>query len=471
MSSSSALRHVDDGLAERLSRICEVSQSSSVLARHGKDESYHECVPPELVAFPESTAEVSAVVRECAAARTAIVPYGTGTSLEGHVQAPEGGVCVDLGAKMTRIVDESVEDQAATCEAGVTRGALNRSLRSSGLEFAVDPGADASLGGMAACGASGTRAVSIGTMRENVTGLQVVLPDGRVADCGGKFRKSSAGYDLVRLFVGSEGTLGVLTECTVKLSPRPAFLASAVITFASVRLAGEAVVTLLASGVPLKRCELLDATTVNAFNRYNRDNDNPALPERATLFLELGDAALAVLDAHLALAKEICEFVDPDAAVASSLNDEAAAADLWKARHSTYYAALALKKPDGRAIVTDVCVPLSKFADMVEASVRFVDEYDVVGPTFGHAGDGNIHTILCYNDHDDQPYLDRLHACHHRIVDRALALGGTISGEHGVGAGKRAYLRRQYGDATIDTMATIKAAIDPLGIMNPRKIL
>ena len=463
--------HVDDVLCSRLSRVAETSTSRAVLERHGKDESYHRCVPPEVVVYPETTEDVSAIVRLCAETRTPIIPFGTGTSLEGHIQALEGGVSIDLGAKMTGILDERVEDMSAKVQAGVTRQTLNASLRSSGFEFCVDPGADASLGGMAACGASGTMAVSIGTMRENVLGMQVVLPDGQVAEFGGNYKKSSAGYDMTRLFIGSEGTLGVITQLTVKLHPRPGALASAVVAFPSggVHAAGDAVVNLLSSGLPLRRCELLDATTIAAFNLYNNDH----LPEQPTLFVELADSGSSddVLQAHLELAHEICADVSPDATITTTFNDDAAAAQLWRARHATYYAALALKKPDGRAIVTDTVVPLSHFADMVQACVDAVADFNVVGPVFGHAGDGNIHTILTYNDHDDAAYLDRLHACNDRIVSKALDFGGTISGEHGIGSGKKKYLRRQFSQATLDTMAAVKNALDPLGIMNPGKIL
>ena len=462
---------VDDGLVSRLERICEVSTRKEVLERHGKDESYHECVPPEVVVFPASTEEVSAVVRECAASRVAMIPYGSGTSLEGHVQALRGGVCVDVGMKMTNILEENVEDMVAICEAGVTRHTLNRSLRATGLEFCVDPGADASLGGMAATGASGTMAVSVGTMRENVLGMQAVLADGKIAEFGGRTKKSSAGYDLSRLFVGSEGTLGIITRVNVKLYPIPEFVAAAVVTFRGddqVTSAAQSVVNLLGTGLEsLRRCELLDATTIAAFNEYHHSAD---VPENATLFLEFGDATQEGVETHLALAEEICKDICESVTVESTF-DETKAKDLWKARHATYYAALALKKPNGRAIVTDVCVPLSHFATMVEASVQDVRELNVVGPVFGHAGDGNIHTILCYNDHDDQHYLDRLHECNDRIVTRALKVGGTISGEHGIGSGKRKYLRRQFPPATIETMAAIKAALDPLAIMNPGKIL
>lgn len=407
------------------------------------------------------------IVQLCAEEGVAIVPFGCGTSLEGHIKAVFGGVCVDVGAKMTRILSENLEDQDVRCEAGVTRLALNRSLRHSGLQFMVDPGADATIGGMAACGASGTMAVRYGTMRENVLSLTAVLANGQIVDTGCRSRKSSAGYDLTRLLVGSEGTLGVLTEIGLRVHPVPAHIAAATVTFPSgVRCAADAVLAMLALGLPLRRCELLDAATVAAFNRYNAKQ--PDIPELATLFLELADVSPAGLEHQVDLARLVAD--ENYGTNFQSSDDEAKATALWAARHSTYYAALALK-PNGHAIVTDACVPLSKLADVIQATVDDVSQSNVVGPVFGHAGDGNIHCILCYNDQDDQQYLDRLYAVNSRIVARAIAAGGTCTGEHGVGVGKRSSLRAQYSSATIDTMVLIKRALDPSGVMNPGKIL
>eukprot|EP00632_Arachnochrysis_sp_CCMP2950_P004178 CAMPEP_0185711248 /NCGR_PEP_ID=MMETSP1164-20130828/32478_1 /TAXON_ID=1104430 /ORGANISM="Chrysoreinhardia sp, Strain CCMP2950" /LENGTH=308 /DNA_ID=CAMNT_0028378783 /DNA_START=6 /DNA_END=932 /DNA_ORIENTATION=- len=308
-------------------------------------------------------------------------------------------------------------------------------------------------------------------MRENVTGLSVVLADGSVVETGARAKKSSAGYDLTKLFIGSEGTLGVITEVAVRLHPEPAVVAAAKAGFATVREAADAVSSLLALGLhSLRRCELLDAATVAAFNTYNAQKGGgvAAVPERATLFLEFGDVSEVVVEAHVACAREACEETGAEAFEWSV--DEAEARELWKARHATYYAALALKR-DGRAIVTDSCVPLSAFADVVDSTVADVRASDVVGPVFGHAGDGNIHCILTYAPDDDAAYLERLHGVAERIVQRTLDAGGSISGEHGVGAGKRHWLRRQYSDATMRAMRAVKDALDPLGIMNPGKIL
>lgn len=452
-------------IASQLERICEASQSTSVLERHGKDESHHACIPPQIVVFPESLEQVQAVVKVCNENRVALVAFGTGTSLEGHIQALEGGVCLDT-SKLNRIIEENVDDGDALVEAGVTRGALNASLRASGVQMMVDPGADASLGGMAACGASGTMAVRYGTMRENVLGMTAVLANGDVVKLGGRARKSSAGYDLSGLMVGSEGTLGVITELRVRVHPVPARVAAATVSFPSggVRAAADAVVALLNVGMQPRRCELLDKETIVAFNRYHRDSRETS----ATLFLEFADVTDVALASQLELAHETCE--DFGGVSFESSTDEDHARRLWAARHHTYYAALALK-PNGRALVTDACVPLSNLADCVDATVADVKASGVVGPVFGHAGDGNFHCILVHNDDDDEAYMDALKSVNDRIVRRALDAGGTCTGEHGVGVGKKPYLRLQYGDATVDAMTRLKAALDPRGILNPGKIV
>uniref|UniRef100_A0A7S3JZT6 D-lactate dehydrogenase (cytochrome) n=1 Tax=Aureoumbra lagunensis TaxID=44058 RepID=A0A7S3JZT6_9STRA len=462
---------VTPGVMSTLESICQCTDNPSVLERHGKDESYHECIPPSVVAFPEQVDEIQAIVRLCAEKRIPIIPYGTGTSLEGHIQALEGGITLDLGVKMNHILDENTIDMVAKVQAGVTRKQLNTSLRYSGLEFAVDPGADASLGGMVACAASGTMAMSKGTMRENTLGLEVILPDGKLAQLGGRTKKSSAGYDLTRLFVGSEGTLGIITNATLRLHPLPARIAAIVVAFDGVRQAAEAVIYLLAmcsSGV-LRRCEFLDPTTIRAFNHYQNYSDESKLPERATLFIELGDATQELLFAHIEIVRDLCLEIDNHAHFNASM-DPQRSQELWAARHRTYYASLALK-PNGKAVVTDTCVPLSQFAQVVQETVNTVHEFNIIGPVFGHAGDGNIHAILVHSDEDDEEYMKRIHECNARIVDIALAHGGTCTGEHGVGVGKIPYLKKQYPPPTIEAMATVKRAFDPLNIMNPGKII
>ncbi|EGB10897.1 hypothetical protein AURANDRAFT_22169 [Aureococcus anophagefferens] len=468
---------VDDRLLASLEAVCDTSTNASILARHGKDESHHACVPPDVVAFPASTAEVSALLRLCHERRTPVVPFGVGTSLEGHVQAPRGGLSIDVGAKMTAMLEENAGDMDCRAEAGATRKAVNAALRHTGLEFMVDPGADATVGGMAACGASGTTAVRYGTMRDAVLGLTVVLADGTVLETGGRARKSSAGYDLTRLFIGSEGTLGVITEVALALHPAPSHVSAATVRFETLAAAVEAVEGLRLHGVPVARCELLDATTLAAFNAYNAGvagfSPQPLAP---SLFLEFHGMS-AARDTHLRLAANVEEQADVARAVAEDCggSDFAWSADegernrLWAARHSTYYASLALKQ-DGRAVVTDACVPLSALADVVERTAADVAAAGVVGPIFGHAGDGNFHCILVYNDDDDADYLARLHGVNAKLVARAIDAGGTCTGEHGVGAGKKAYVLQERGPAAVGAMRAVKAALDPRGIMNPGKI-
>lgn len=461
-----AFGRVTDALAERLGRACaRVSANPSILSRHGDDESYHSAMPPDLVAYARSTDDVVAVVRLCAEARVPLIPFGTGTSLEGHIQALYGGVCLDL-SEMAAILEVHEGDMDARVQAGVTRTQLNRHLRHTGLHFPIDPGADASLGGMAACGASGTAAVRYGTMRENVLGTTAVLADGRVMRTGGRSRKSSSGYDLTRLLVGSEGTLGVITELQLRLHPLPAACSAAVCAFESLEGAARAAALILQSGVPIARCELLDASSIRAFNAYPKEA--PDMAPKPTLFLEFSGLSDAAVAEQARIAHECCaEEGGGDFAWATSEEERRR---LWAARHTTYYAALALR-PGSRGIVTDACVPVSRLAEVMRETAADVEAEGVVGPTFGHAGDGNFHVIMPTLGTDPPEYVARLKRINDRLIRRTLAAGGTCSGEHGVGAGKREYLALQHGEVAVDVMGAIKRALDPLGIMNPGKVV
>lgn len=456
---------LDEGLLRRLEGVCRVSTNPSILQRHGDDESHHVPIPPAAVAFPQSVEAVRAVVRLCSESATALVPFGSGTSLEGHIQATRGGISLDMSL-MDSVLRVGHEDMDCTVEAGVTRKGLNAHLRHTGLHFSVDPGADASIGGMVATGASGTSAVRYGTMRENVLGLTAVLASGEVIRTGGRARKSSAGYDLTRLLIGSEGTLAVITDVTLRLHAIPPAGAAASCLFPTLADAASAVTLLLQSSIPVARCEILDAGTVAAFNAYAKDIPN--LPVGPTLILEFEGVSERAVAEQAEQARGCCaNFGGADFEWASG---EADRRRLWQARHNTYYAALALR-PGSRGIVTDAAVPISHLAEVMEATARDVDTSGVVGPIFGHAGDGNFHAILLEHPDDPPEYVAALNAVHARLIERALAAGGTCTGEHGIGVGKKSWLRRQHGDGAIEVMRTIKRALDPQNILNPDKIV
>ena len=461
-STAAAQKTVDDAFLASLEALATTSQSPDVRKLHGDDESHHAAVPPEVVAFPESTEEVAAILKLCNEQSIAVVPYGAGTSLEGHIQASRGGVCVDV-SKLDQMVAEHPEDLDCRVQAGMTRKAVNSALRHTGLHFPVDPGADATIGGMAACGASGTTSVRYGTMRDTVLGLTAVLADGTVLETGSRARKSSAGYDLTKLFLGSEGTLGVITEVALRLHPVPMCVEAATARFDSLEEAADAVQALLLHGVSVARCELLDATAIDAFNAFSKRNEESC----PSLFLEFNGPTSEAVAAHTELALELC--ADCGGRDIRRSQDETERDELWKARHELYYASCALKT-NGRAIVTDACVPVSQLPYLIQATSRDVKENNVVGPCFGHAGDGNFHCILVYNDDDDEDYLERLKQVNANLIERTLAAGGTCTGEHGVGSGKKAYLLREKGAAAIDAMRSIKAALDPRGVMNPGKV-
>jgi D-lactate dehydrogenase (cytochrome) len=438
-----------------------LSTAPAVRDHHSRGESYHPPHPPDAVAFPETTDEVQAIVRACAAHRCPIVPFGAGTSLEGHVTAPRGGVTIDLRG-MNRILRISADDLDATVEAGATHKQLETHLRSTGLTFHLDPGADATIGGMASTRASGTTAVRYGTMRELVLGLKVVLADGRVINTGTRARKSSAGYDLTRLFVGAEGTLGVITEVTVRLHGRPEAVAAATCRFDAVESAVRTVITTIQLGIPVARIELLDEVQLDAVNRYS----HLSYPVAPTLFFEFHGLSERDVTEQATAVEEIAVGYGGagfDRAVTPEHR-----AQLWQARHDAYYAALALR-PGASGWTTDVCVPISRLADCVVATKADVASSFLVAALVGHVGDGNFHMIFPVHADDPREVAEAVRLTD-RLVERALEMGGTCTGEHGVGVGKMKFLRKEHGDA-LDTMRAIKQALDPAGLMNPGKFV
>jgi D-lactate dehydrogenase (cytochrome) len=437
------------------------SDTPAVREHHSHGESYHTPAAPDVVCFPHTTDEVAAIVKIAAAHHLPIVPFGAGTSLEGHVNAIHGGITIDL-REMNKVVRVSVEDLDATVEAGVTRLQLNKALNNTGLTFPVDPGADATIGGMAATRASGTTAVRYGTMRENVLGLTVVLAGGPVIRTGTRARKSSAGYDLTRLFVGSEGTLGVITEVTLRLHPFPEAVSAAVCAFESIQGAVETVIATIQLGIPVARMELLDETQMDAVNRYSKTS----YPVAPTLFFEFhSDSERHVADQAGAVQAIAVVRGGRGFEWATRLEDRER---LWQARHHALYAAVALRA-GSRAWTTDVCVPISRLAECVIETKR-----DNEGAPFpiclvGHAGDGNFHLIYVL-DPANATELDEARRLNDRMVMRALALGGTCTGEHGVGYGKMKFLEAEHGPA-LDVMRAIKRALDPDNRMNPGKMI
>jgi D-lactate dehydrogenase (cytochrome) len=438
-----------------------LSVNPGVREQHGRGEAFRPCLPPDAVLFARSTAEVALAVEICAAHRLPIVPFGVGTSLEGHVAAPAGGLSIDLSG-MNRILETNAEDQDVLVEAGVTRKQLNAHLRDLGLFFPIDPGADATLGGMAATRASGTNAVRYGTMREAVLGLTVVLADGRTIRTGGRARKSAAGYDLTRLFVGSEGTLGVITEVRLRLHPIPEAISAAVCTFPTVEAAVRTVIQTIQAGIPVARIELLDPLQMEACIRFAELEGFEPAP---TLFLEFHGSAAGVAEQ----AEQVGAIAAEEGGSAfhwASRPEERSR--LWQARHDAYYAALALR-PGAKGWATDVCVPISRLAECIEETRRDLEESKILAPIVGHVGDGNFHLLLLV-DPEDPAEIARAKAVNARLVRRALAMGGTCTGEHGIGMGKIESLLEEHGTA-VEVMARIKRALDPLGIMNPGKII
>ena len=446
-------------LRARFGERCSIGEA--VRLQHGRDESSFAPVPPDAVVFAQSTEEVAFAVARCHEHRVPVIAFGTGTSLEGHLHAVRGGVCIDL-AGMDKVCAVRSEDLDATVEAGVTRKQLNAALRDTGLFFPIDPGADASLGGMAATRASGTNAVRYGTMRENVLAMTVVLADGRVIRTGSRAKKSSAGYDLTRLLIGSEGTLGIITELTVRLYPLPEAISAAVCAFPTIADAVASVIATIQLGVPVARMELLDALAIRAINRHSKTT----LREAPTLFFEFHGSPAGVA--------EQAQSVQDIAAGNDGMDFEWATrpeerSRLWQARHDAYYACLALR-PGARSLTTDVCVPISRLAECIAETVADLDDSGLVAPLVGHVGDGNFHLLLLA-DPERKEEMERAEAFSQRLVERALRLDGTCTGEHGVGRGKRKYLTLEHGDAALDVMRAIKRALDPDDMLNPGKIL
>ncbi len=437
-----------------------LTRSKSDLALHGRSESHFAECPPDAVAYPTDTAQVAEIVKVCAAHACPIVAWGTGTSLEGHSLALSGGIVLDM-TRMNSLLAVNAEDMDCVVQPGLTRVALNTQLRDTGLFFPVDPGADASLGGMASTRASGTTAVRYGTMRDNVMALEVVLADGRIIRTGSRARKSSAGYDLTALFVGAEGTLGIITELTLRLHGQPQATAAAVCAFPTVADAVAAVTATIQMGVPMARIELLDAASISAVTAYAGMD----LPTQPHLLLEFhgSDAAVA---ADAETVKEIAtDFGAAGFDWATRTEDRNR---LWKMRHDAHYAIMA-SKPGHRAIVTDVCVPVSKLAEAIAETQAEIAASPITGPILGHVGDGNFHAILLIEPASD---ADRIAAeeLSHRMALRAIRLGGTCTGEHGIGVGKRGYMEAEHGEGW-DVMGQIKAALDPTRIMNPGKLV
>ena len=437
-----------------------VSTNADVLERHGRDESHHQGHPPDAVVFPETAAEVVAVVKACAAKSVPMIPFGVGTSLEGHVAALNGGVCLDL-AGMNRVVEVNQADLDVRVEPGVRRKQLNEHLRDTGLFFPVDPGADATIGGMAATRASGTNAVRYGTMRENVLGLSVVLADGRLIKTGGRARKSAAGYDLTRLFVGSEGTLGVIVEVTLRLYGIPEAISAAVCPFPSVDEAVQACIEIIQCGIPVARIELADAVQIGALNQWAKTD----LPDRPVLFFEFHGTEASVAEQTASVQAIAGSHGGTDFRWTTRQEDRT---KLWQARHDAHYANMALA-PGKRGWPTDVCVPISRLAECIAQTRADIAKTDLLAPIVGHVGDGNFHLDFIL-DPDDEAELAAATEINDRLVARALAMGGTSTGEHGVGYGKKKFMEAEHGEA-VAVMRSLKAALDPLNLMNPGKIV
>ena len=439
----------------------QLSTAAAVREHHGRDESAFPPMPPDAVVFARSTGDVAALVALAAEHRVPVIPYGVGSSLEGHLLAVEGGVSVDL-SQMNRVLALNSEDLTVTVQAGVTRMQLNNEIKHTGLFFPIDPGADATVGGMAATRASGTNAVRYGTMRENVLGLTVVTAEAKVIRTSRRAKKSSAGYDLTRVFVGAEGTLGIITEATLRLYPQPEAIAAAICSFPSVEAAVAATIATIQMGVPIARCELLDALTVRAVNL----RDRLGLPEQPLLLFEFHGTPAGVAEQTTAVQDIAREHGGHDFKWATTPEERTR---LWSARHNAYFACLQLK-PGSRSCTTDVCVPISRLAECIGETIRDTEASSLPAPILGHVGDGNFHCAILVDpaNPDEVEEAERLNR---RIVERALRMDGTCTGEHGVGLHKIDFLIDEHGADAVELMARIKRAFDPLNILNPGKVL
>lgn len=448
-----------EALAERFGT--RFSTAHAICEHHGRDESPYPPMLPDGVVFAASTEEVAWVARHCHQHHVPLIPYGVGSSLEGHVLAVQGGISLDLSG-MNRVVAIHAEDFTATVEAGVTRKQLNDDIRDTGLFFPIDPGADASLGGMAATRASGTNAVRYGTMRENVMSLKVVTADGRVIETANRARKSSAGYDLTRVFVGSEGTLGIITEVTVRLYPQPEAISAAICNFPTLQSAVQSVIEIIQMGVPVARVEFMDQNAVRATNAYSK----LSLKESPLLLFEFHGSPSGV--------KEQAQTVQAIARDNGGMDFEWAdkpedRSRLWTARHHAYFAGLQLR-PGCRSSTTDVCVPISRLAECVTATAEELDQASFPYTIVGHVGDGNFHVLMLLDPDNPQEWRES-ESLNQRLVQRAIAMQGTCTGEHGVGLHKMEFMLAEHGQDALDLMAGLKHAFDPHDILNPGKII
>ncbi|MEJ8848428.1 FAD-linked oxidase C-terminal domain-containing protein [Variovorax rhizosphaerae] len=438
-----------------------LSTAASVLLQHGSDESSYHPLPPDAVVYVHGTDEAAFVVRACARERVPVIAFGVGSSIEGHLLAVEGGVCIDF-SQMNEVLAIRTSDLTATVQAGVTRSQLNAALAGTGFFFSVDPGADATIGGMVATAASGTNTVRYGTMRDNLVSLTVVTAQGDVIRTASHARKSSAGYNLTQLFCGSEGTLGLITEATVRIHPHPEVVAAAVVHFPAVRAAVDCVIESIQLGVPLARAEMLDALTIKAVNAHSRTT----LAEKPTLFLEFAGSQ-AQIEEQAAVVREIASGHGGGEFQWASLPEERSR--LWTPRHHAYFASLQLKA-GSRSMTTDACVPLSALAACVEETLEDIAAHGLLAPVFGHVGDGNFHCLVLV-DPAAPPELAAAEAFSHRLVQRSLRHGGTSTGEHGVGLHKMQYLVEEHGPHAVALMRSIKLAFDPHNIFNPGKVV
>ena len=454
-----------DALEQTLSALKDffadrVKTGISIREQFGRDESFHQSYPPDCVIAVHNTKEVQQIVKICAEHQTPVIPWGQGTSLEGQVAALKGGVCIDL-SPMNKIIQVNTEDLDVVVEPGVTRRQLNEYLRDTGLFFPIDPGADASIGGMASTRASGTNAIRYGTMRENVLNITAVLANGEIIKTAHRARKSSAGYDLTRLFVGAEGTLGIITELTVKLFGRPEAQSSAQCVFETVTDAVNTVIQTIQLGVPIARIELMDSLTVKAINAYSK----LSLPEKPMLIMAFHGSQAGVKE-QAQTVQELAK--DNNGSEFEWTIDAGEQEKLWRARHDAAYAIKALRA-GGQLWATDACVPISRLAECIDETQKDIQACGIISPILGHVGDGNFHLCMLV-DHSIESEVSNAEALHERMIKRAIDMDGTCTGEHGIGYGKRDFLRHELGNA-VDVMASIKNALDPKNIMNPGKVI
>jgi len=453
-----AVERVKSALAARFGN--KVSTAEAVRKQHANTTTWLPNEAPDAVVYAASTEDVQDTVRICAEHKMPVIPFGTGTSLEGHVNAPFGGVSIDL-MEMNRVLAVHAEDLDCVIEPGVTRKKLNEHLRDQGLFFPIDPGADASLGGMTATRASGTNAVRYGTMKDNVLSLKAVLANGEVLTTARRAKKSSAGYDLTRLFVGSEGTFGVITEITLRLAGIPEAISAGICPFPSVEAACKATIATIQSGIPVARIELLDALQVRASNLYSK----LSLKETPTLFLEFHGSEAGVAEQAERFGEIAADLGGGPFEWTTKAEDRT---KLWQARHDAYWAVINMRK-GCQAFATDVCVPISKLAECVTATQADIEKFKLVAPIVGHVGDGNFHVSVLL-DMSDADEVARARKFNERLVERSLSLDGTCTGEHGVGEGKIRYLEAEHGKTGLEVMRNLKRALDPDNIMNPGKI-